>query len=165
MMGYTKVVQVYPTNMSFILQEEIPDYTYPFIDNLLIKGVVEHYEHLDSTYETILDNPGICCFIWEHFQNVYCILQHLKVVNIMVLAKKFILAASDATIVGHKCTFEGRIPHDKKVQKICNWPQCQNITQIHGFLDVCGVLCIFIKGFTFIAWPLVNLTWKGVPFM
>jgi len=130
--------------MSFILQEEIPDYTYPFIDDLPIKGVVEHYEHPDSTYETISDNPGICRFIWKHLQNVYYILQHLKVVNIMVSAKKFVLAAPDATIVGHKCTFEGRIPHDKKVQKICDWPQCQNIMQVRGFLGVCGVLHMYL---------------------
>jgi len=43
--------------MSFILQEEIPDYTYPFINDLPIKGVVECYKHLDDTYETIPDNP------------------------------------------------------------------------------------------------------------
>jgi len=163
-MGYTNAVQVYQSDMSFILQEEIPDYTYPFIDDLPIKGIVECYEHLDGTYETIPDNPGIRHFIWEHLQNVYRILQCLKVVNITVSAKKFILTAPNATIVGHKCTFEGRIPHDKKVQKIHDWPQCQNITQVRGFLGVCGVLHIFIKGFASIARPLVNLTRKGVPF-
>ena len=149
-MGYTNTVQVYQSDMSFILQEEISNYTYPFIDDLLIKGVVEHYEHLD--------NPGIRLFIWEHLQNMYHILQHLKVVNITVLAKKFVLTAPDATIVGHKCTFEGHIPHDKKVQKIHDGPQCQNITQVCRFLGMCGVLHIFIKGFTSIARPLVNLT-------
>ena len=164
-MGYTNVVQVYQSDMSFILQEEISDYTYPFIDDLPIKGVVECYEHPDGTYETILDNLGIRRFIWEHLQNVYHILQHLKVVNITVLAKKFVLATPDATIVGHKCTFEGCIPHNKKVQKIHNWPQCQNITQVCGFLGVCGVICIFIKGFASIARLLVNRTWKGVSFM
>jgi len=163
-MGYTNVVQIYQSDMSFILQEEIPNYTYPFIDDLLIKGIVEHYEHLDGTYETIPDNLGICCFIWEHLQNMYRILQCLKVVNITVSAKKFVLTATNATIVGHKCTSEGRILHDKKVQKIHDWPQCQNITQVCGFLGVCGVLRIFIKGFASIAQPLVNLTRKGVSF-
>jgi len=157
-MGYTNVVQVYQSDMSFILQEEISDYTYPFIDDLPIKGVVECYEHPDGTYETILDNLGIRRFIWEHLQNVYHILQCFKVVNIMISAKKFVLAAPNATIVGHKCTFKGCIPHDNKVQKFRNWPQGQNIMQLCRFLGVCGVLHIFIKGFASIAWLLVNLT-------
>jgi len=97
-MGCTSTVQIYQTDMSFILQEEISDYTYPFINDLPIKGVVECYECPDGTYETIPDNPGICHFIWEHLQNMYHILQCLKVVNIMVSAKKFILAAPDATM-------------------------------------------------------------------
>ena len=67
-------------------------------------------------------------------------------------------------IVGHICTWEGRILHKKKVQKIHDWPECQNLTQVRRFLGVCGVLRIFIKGFTSIACPLVNLTWKGVSF-
>ena len=82
----------------------------------------------------------------------------------MVSAKKFILAVPDATIVGHKCTFNGHIPHEAKVQKIHDWPECQNLTQVHGFLGVCGVLCIFIHDFASITRPLVHLTKKGVPF-
>ena len=82
----------------------------------------------------------------------------------MVSAKKFILAALDVTIIGHKCTFNGHIPHKAKVQKICDWPECQNLTQVCGFLGVCGVLHIFIRDFPSLARPLVHLTKKGVPF-
>ena len=81
-----------------------------------------------------------------------------------VSAKKFILAVPDATIVGHKCTFNGRIPHKAKIQKICDWPECQNLTQVRGFLGVCSVLHIFIHDFASLACPLVHLTKKGVPF-
>ena len=82
----------------------------------------------------------------------------------MVYTKKFIRTALDATIVGHKCTFNGRIPHEAKVQKIRDWPECQNLTQVCRFLGVCGVLCIFIRDFASLACPLVHLTKKGVPF-
>jgi hypothetical protein len=75
-----------------------------------------------------------------------------------------VLAAPDVVIVGRKCTFEGRIPHEAKVQKIQDWPECASVTHIHGFLGTCGVLCIFIWNFAMIAQPLVNLTRKGVPF-
>ena len=82
----------------------------------------------------------------------------------MVSAKKFILTVPDVTIIRHKCTFNGHIPHEAKVQKICDWPECQNLTQVRGFLGVCGVLCIFIHDFASLARPLVHLTKKGVPF-
>ena len=58
----------------------------------------------------------------------------------------------------------GRIPHKAKVQKIRDWPECQNLIQVCGFLGVCGVLHIFIHDFTSLAHPLVHLTKKGVPF-
>ncbi|KIJ10234.1 hypothetical protein PAXINDRAFT_32511, partial [Paxillus involutus ATCC 200175] len=66
--------------------------------------------------------PGIRRFIWNHCAVINCILQHLQNVGATVSAKKFVLAAPDATIVGHKCTLEGRIPHEDKVQKIWDWP-------------------------------------------
>ena len=81
-----------------------------------------------------------------------------------VSAKKFILAVPDATIIGHKCTFEGCIPHEAKVQKIRDWPECQSLTQVRGFLGVYSVLCIFIHDFASLAHPLVHLTKKGVTF-
>jgi hypothetical protein len=42
----------------------------PFINDVTIKGPVTSYENADSTYETIPENSGICCFIWEHLANV-----------------------------------------------------------------------------------------------
>ena len=163
-MEYTNVVQIYQADMSCILQDEIPCYSYPFIDDLPVKSVTTRYENLDGSYKTIPDNPGIRCFIWEHLQVVHRILQRPKNIGATVSAKNFILATPDATIVSHKCTFKGRIPHEAKVQKIRDWPECQSLTQVRGFLGVCGVLRIFIHDFTSLAHPLVHLTKKGVTF-
>ena len=150
-MGYTNAIQIYQADMSFILQDEIPHYTYPFIDDLPVKSVTSRYQRPDGSYETIPENPNICRFIWEHLLVVHRILQRLQNVGATVSAKKFVLAALDATIVGHKCTFEGRIPHEAKVQKIRDWPECENLTHVRGFLGVCGVLRIFIRNFASIA--------------
>ena len=77
-MGYTNAVQIYQADMSFILQDEIPCYSYPFIDNLPVKSVTTQYENPDGSYETIPDHPGIHHFIWEHLQVVHWILQQLE---------------------------------------------------------------------------------------
>ena len=117
-MGHTNAVQIYQANMAFILQDEIPHHTMPFIDDLLVKSEMSQYQRLDGSYETILENPGIRLFIWKHLTVVHRILQCLQNVNATVLAKKFVLATPDATIVSHKCTSKGQVPHEAKIQKI-----------------------------------------------
>ena len=112
----------------------------------------------------IPENPGIRLFIWKHLTVVHRILQRLQNINATVSAKKFVLAASDATIVGHKCTSEVWVLHEAKIQKIRDWLACENLTQVRGFLGTCSVLRIFIRNFTAIARLLVRLTRKGIPF-
>ncbi|KIJ08580.1 hypothetical protein PAXINDRAFT_39566, partial [Paxillus involutus ATCC 200175] len=58
-------------------------------------------------------------FIYNHLIIMHRILQRLQNVGATVSAKKFL---TTVTIVGHKCTLEGRIPHEDKVQKIRDWP-------------------------------------------
>ena len=163
-MGHTNAVQIYQADMAFILQDKIPHHTMPFIDDLPVKTETTRHQRPDGSYETISENPGIRKFIWNHLTVVHRILQCLQNVNATVSAKKFILAALDATIVGHKCTFEGRVPHEAKIQKIRDWPECENLTQVCRFLGTCGVVHIFIQNFAAIARPLVGLTRKSVPF-
>ena len=157
-MGHTNTVQIYQADMAFILQDEIPHHTMPFIDDLPVKSKTSQYQRLDGSYETIPENPGIRLFIWRHLTIVNRILQRLQNLNIMVSAKKFVLAAPDATIVGHKCTSEGRVPHKAKIQKIRDWPECETLMQVRGFLGTCSMLRIFIRNFAAIARPLVGLT-------
>ena len=163
-MGHTNAVQIYQADMAFILQDEIPHHTMSFIDDLPGKSETSRYQRQDSSYETIPENPGIRLFIWKHLTIVHRILQCLQNINTTVSAKKFVLAAPDATIVSHKCTSEGRVPHEAKIQKIRDWPECENLMQVRGFLGTCGVLRIFIRNFAAIARPLVGLTRKGIPF-
>ena len=106
-MGHTNAVQIYQANMAFILQDEIPHHTMPFIDDLPVKSETSQYQRPDGSYETIPESPGVRLFIWKHLTIVHRILQCLQNINATVSAKKFILAAPDATIVGHKCTSEG----------------------------------------------------------
>jgi hypothetical protein len=46
-------------DINYILREEIPLFTVPFIDDVAVKGPVTRYENPDSTYETIPENSGI----------------------------------------------------------------------------------------------------------
>ena len=58
-MGDTNAVQIYQADICFILQEEIPHHTIPFIDDIAIKMLLTQYVLPDGHYETIPENSGI----------------------------------------------------------------------------------------------------------
>ena len=69
-MGYTNSMQIFYRDTTFLLQEEIPHVTIPFVDNVPVKGPPTRYKNEDGSYEMIPENQGIWHFVWEHLQNV-----------------------------------------------------------------------------------------------
>jgi hypothetical protein len=116
-MGHTNPVQIMQEDINYILQEEIPLLTVPFIDNVAIKGLVTCYENSDSTYKTIPENSGIHCFVWEHLANVNQILQWLKYVSSTFSRKKLELCVLTIIIVRQQCNYEGHVPMKPKCRK------------------------------------------------
>ena len=78
---------------------------------------------------------------------------------------KMDLCVPEVVVVGHKCTYSGQYPEDQKVQKIQDWPNCTTLTEVRGFLGVCGIVRIWVKDFAKQAKPLVQLTKKDVNFL
>ena len=146
-MGWTNSVPIFHDDVSFILQPEIPDLTIPYIDNVPVKGPAMRYELADGTHETILENPGICRFVWEHFQNLNRIVQQMKYAGGTFSGVKLALCVPKFWVIGHCCTYEGQIPDEKKVAVIKNWRPCNSLTDVRAFLETVGVLCIFIRNF------------------
>jgi len=63
-------MQIQHRDLTFLLQDEIPDTAVPFVNDVPVKGSPTRYETGLNSFETIPENPGICCFVWEHLQNV-----------------------------------------------------------------------------------------------
>jgi hypothetical protein len=143
-MGHTNSVQIMQGDVNYILQEKIPLFTIPFIDNVAIKGPVTHYENSNSIYKTILKNSGICHFIWEHLTNINQILQWLKYVGSTFSRKKLELCVLTIVILGQRCNYVGCVPHEAKTQKIQGWLIPIDVTSVHGFLrwylETCTVI-------------------------
>jgi hypothetical protein len=59
---------------------------------------------------------------------------------------------------------DGQMPDESRVQKILDWPICQNLTEVRGFLGTLSTIRVFIKDFAVHARPLVQLTRKDVDF-
>jgi hypothetical protein len=162
--GWTNAVAIFHDDVTFILASEIPDKVCTFVDNCAIKGPPSHYETDDGGYETIPENPGIRRFIWEHLQDVHRILHCLRTAGATVSTKKIVVASPEITILGHQCTYEGRIPDDSKIARVRDWPSCKSLSDVRAFLGLAGFMRIWICNYSAIARPLVDLTRKGTLF-
>ena len=163
-MGWTNSPAILQGDISHILRPEIPHCTLPFIDDVPIKGPRTRYQLPDGSFETIPGNPGIRRFVWEHLESVHCIITQVKAYGGTFSGKKSFIGVPRTVILGHTCTYEGRVVDQSKIQAIVDWPIPQDVTQVRAFLGTCGVFRIFIKGYTLVACPLINLTRKDVPF-
>jgi hypothetical protein len=68
--GWTNSVPTFHDDVTFILREEIPHVTIPYIDDVPIRGPGSRYQDKDGNYEVIPENSAIRCFVWEHFVNL-----------------------------------------------------------------------------------------------
>ena len=163
-MGWTNSVPIFHDDVTHILQPEIPHVTIPYIDDVPLKGPPTRYVQADGTYEAIVENPGIRRFVWEHFQNLNRVVQRMKYCGGTFSGTKIALCVPEIIVLGHRCTFEGRLPDESKVVAIKKWGPCITLSEIRAFLGTVGVLRIFIRNFAHRAHHLVKLTRKDIPF-
>ena len=97
--------------------------------------------------ETIPENPGIWHFVWEHFQDLNCVVQQMKYSGSTFSGYKSTLCAPEITVLGHHCTAEGRLPDSSRVAKIVNWGPCKDLTDVRTFVRTIWVCRLFIKNF------------------
>ena len=69
-MGWSNSVPIFHDDVTYILRDENPEYTIPYIDDVPVKGPKTRYERPDGSYETIAENPGIRRFVKEHFETL-----------------------------------------------------------------------------------------------
>jgi RNase H-like domain found in reverse transcriptase len=163
--GFTNSPAEFQKCMQFILKDEIPHIANIFIDDLPIKGPKTQYLDENGHPETLKENPGIRRFIWEHACDVHRIMHRVKCAGVSFAPKKAQICRPEVIIVGHKCTPEGRLPEDDRVEKIQNWPIPTTPKEIRGFLGLCGTVRIWIKDYSLITRPLVALYKKGAEFI
>lgn len=72
--GFTNSPAEFQACMSFILQDEVLHIADIFIDDLPIEDPFSTYPDINGNPEVIFQNPGIRRFIWEHANDVHCIL-------------------------------------------------------------------------------------------
>ena len=139
-MGWTNSPAVLQGDITHILRPEIPHWTQPFADDVPIKGPKTRYELPDGSPETIPGNSGIRRFVWEHLEAVHRIIQRVESYGATFSGKKAFIGVPRADILGHVCTYEGRIADPSRVQAIQDWPVPKTVSEVRAFLRTCGVL-------------------------
>jgi RNase H-like domain found in reverse transcriptase len=162
-MGWTNSVPIFHDNITYIFQPKIPHVTQPYIDDIPVKRLSTRYIKDNREPETIPENSGIWRFVWEHFQDLNRIVQRMKYSGGTFSGLKTTLCTPEITVLGHRCTIEGRLPNQSRVAKIVNWGPCKDLTDVCAFLGTIGVCQLFIKNFSHCTHQLVKLTWKGAP--
>ena len=160
-MGWTNSVPIFHDDVTYILRPEIPHVTQPYIDDVPVRGPSTRYILPTGEPETIPDNPGIRRFVWEHFQDLNRVVQRMKYSGGTFSGYKTQLCAPEITVLGHRCTFEGRLPEKGRLEKIVNWGPCKDLTDVRAFLGTIGLCRLFIRNFAHRAHHLVKLTRKG----
>jgi Integrase zinc binding domain/RNase H-like domain found in reverse transcriptase len=160
-MGWTNSVPIFHDDVTKILQPEIPHVTQPYIDDVPVRGPETRYILPTGEYETISENPGIRRFVWEHFQDLNRVVQRMKYCGGTYSGFKTVLCAEEISVLGHRCTIDGRLPDQSRVIKIVNWGPCEDLSDVRAFLGTIGVCRLFIRDFAHRAHHLVKLTRKG----
>src|ERR1700743_3457785 len=162
--GWTNSVPIFHDDVTYILRDEVPHVTMPYIDDVPIRGPGSRYQSKDGTFETLSENPGIRRFIWEHFQNVNRVVQRIKYSGGTFSGAKSIVCANEFHVVGHVCSYEGRKPDTDRIGVILRWGPLKDVSGVRQFLGSVGVLRMFIKGYADFAAPIQKLLRKDVPF-
>ena len=146
--GWTNSVPIFHDDVTYILRDEIPHVTIPYIDDVPIRGPGTRYQDKDGNYETIPENKGIRRFVWEHFQNLNRVAQRLKYCGGTISASKVILCKEEFAVVGHTCSFEGRKPSTDRIGVILRWPALEDVSQVRQFLGTVGTMRMFIRSYS-----------------
>jgi len=59
-------VLIFHENVTYILKEKILKYTLSYINNVSVRGLETWYELKNEIYETLVSNPRIRKFVFEH---------------------------------------------------------------------------------------------------
>ena len=161
-MGWANSVPIFHGDVVFILQAEIPEFTRPYIDDIPVRGPATRYIQENGEPETIPENSGIRRFVWEHFQDLNRIVQRMKYCGGTYSGYKTFLCVEEITVLGHRCTIDGRLPDQSRVEKVTKWAPCPDLTDVRAFLGTIGVCRLFIRNFAHRAHHLVKLTRKDI---
>jgi hypothetical protein len=127
----------------------------------------EVFKDLDSKFlKVFVDDLNVHSESWgEHVQHLNAILCKLREVNLKLNPNKCCFVAKSITFLGHVVSKEGTRPDPGKIETVLHFPTPKTITSVRSFLGLTGCYRKYIRGYSRLAGPLIELTRKDVAFM
>jgi hypothetical protein len=141
--GLTNALAFFMNLMNKVFMEELDKFVVLFIDNILIysKSRKDHEHHLRI------------------------VLKRLRAHQLYAKLSKCEFWLEKIAFLGHILTGEGIEVDPSKVEAISKWKQPSNISEVRSFLGMAGYYRCFIKGFSSIAKPMIELLKKDNKFV
>ena len=95
-----------------------------------------------------------------HIQRLRLVLQHIQAAGLKLKPSKCQLLQSQVKFLGHVISSEGVLPDPANVKKIQEWATPRTVKQVRAFLGMGNYYRRFIKSYSKIAKPLIDLTKK-----
>ncbi|EJD39358.1 hypothetical protein AURDEDRAFT_47054, partial [Auricularia subglabra TFB-10046 SS5] len=74
----------------------------------------------------------------EYAHTLNRVLQRLDHSGASVSGKKAMIAVPSTLVTGYTVSYEGRTPNQTNVQRILDWPACESVREVRGFLGTAG---------------------------
>src|SRR3954453_2227418 len=129
--------------MNYILQDYIGKFIAVYLDDIIIYS---------KTFE-------------QHIDHVKLIFKALRKAILKIKLKKCYFCFPNITFLGHIVGRNGIAPDPAKVEKIKNFPRPTSLKELRGALGLFSYYRKFVRDFSKIAKPMLNLLKQDVPFL
>jgi hypothetical protein len=137
--GLTNTPATFQSCMNHVFNKQLRKHLLVFFDDLLIYS---------KTWE-------------EHLRHVDRILSIMEEQTLYAKESKCKFGMREVLYLGHIIREKGVQVQQEKIKAIMEWPTPKTLTELRGFLAMCTYYRNFVKGFSHLCAPLINLTKKG----
>ena len=93
----------------------------------------------------------------EHLHHLRLVFNKIKAAGLKLNKEKCNFTRNTLPFLGHIISTEGIAPDPSTIQRIQDFPQPRNVTQLRSFLGLTGYYQKFVKGFSQVVAPLFKL--------
>ena len=140
--GLTNTPASFQRLLEHVLRNYIAKFAILYIDNIL-------------TYSTTFS---------DHLNHVAQVLQTLKEAHLKIRISKCQFAKNSVEFLGHLITPDEIGPNKKNIEALTSFPTASKIKDVRAFLGLCNYYRCFIKNYSILASPLLQLLKKNVTF-
>jgi hypothetical protein len=129
--------------MNRVLQEYLGQFVAVYLDDVIIYTKGSYEQHID------------------HLRQVF---ESLRQANLKIKMKKCFFCFPNLHFLGHVVGRDGIKPDPDKIEKVKNYPEPTNLTELRSALGLFSYYRKFIRDFSKIARPMLNLLKKDAPY-